>query len=86
MLLTEDEKPTRYAIQVEIDGKPLAWKDHLTHPSRSWRHANETLAKLHKSTINLPEGSHEITLRVVGTDTPRSLIRVFEELSERRED
>jgi len=86
MLLTDHDQPTRYAIEVELNGTPLAWKDHLARPSRSWRHPTETLGKLHKSTIDLPEGRHEIALRVVGTGDPESLIRISEELLNRRDD
>lgn len=86
MLWAEYQRPTRYAIQVEIDGQPLAWKDHLAQPSGSWRYADATLGKRRKSTIVLPEGTHEVTLRVVGVDAPRSLIRVSEELVDGIED
>jgi choline kinase len=86
MLLAGAVPTLRYAIQVEVDGVPLAWEDHPAQPSGSWRHPGATLGKRRKSTLELSEGAHEIALRVVGAGRPSALIRVSEGLSDRRRD
>jgi len=85
-VLPESTDLIRYALQVDVDGVPLAWDDHVGRPSQSWTFDGGRLAKHQKIAIEVAEGPHEIRLRMVGTDTQTCLIRASEWVPEPGED
>ncbi len=86
LLLDESPGNVPYALQVEVNGAPLRWKNQLGKPSNRWRYGGTKVAKRRDMTLDLPEGPQHLRLRLVSLDGDSCLIRVDQREPETIED
>lgn len=75
LILGDTRASSRYAIELELDGVPLEWEDHLAEPSSSWRTAGQVVGKKETISIDLAEGKHNVRLRLASPNGHDCLVR-----------
>jgi len=68
----------RYALGLEIDGRPVPWDDHLATASHTWHSRVGTVGKRDDFSVSLPDGSHRLTMRLV-TGQPGAVLLLVSE-------
>ena len=69
-------KEANYVLEVSLDGKRVDWLMNTSKRSSRWHHNGDGLGQREWARIELPEGEHTLGIRLVASDTKRSLIRV----------
>ncbi|MDP6980667.1 MAG: phosphocholine cytidylyltransferase family protein [Myxococcota bacterium] len=82
VMVDPEATPGRYAVEASVDGIPMKWHDHPVRKSKSWTAADQALGKRYAFEIELPEGRHQVRLRLVADEDKSTLVRVAKELNE----
>lgn len=64
-----------YVIEVTLDGNRLGWFNKETSLSRTWNHPEYSICKIRDTFISIPEGTHEVGIRIVASDSGQCLVR-----------
>jgi len=72
-----DPKPglSPYVIEASLDGERLDWFKEETQPSGTWTDERWIIGKRKRVTIDLPDGVHQLEVRLVAPTDAKCLLR-----------
>ena len=62
------------------------WFKHSKKRSTSWKNGKNSVTKLSRTELNIPEGLHDVEVRLVASETKACLIRIKKILSDEEEE
>ncbi len=65
-----------YVLELGMDGKRLGWFNQSEEPSTRWKHDNQSVGRRDAIKVDVPDGSHNLSVRLVASDSGRCLVRL----------
>lgn len=81
-ILAGADDTMRYALEVELNGEPVSWDDHLGSASATWQAPSGTIGKRDDFELDLPEIESHVRVRLVSAEPGAVLVRVFQGFDE----